>query len=406
MSPPKNPHDLTSPAFLADPYPTYELLRRELPVCWDAKLGFWLVSRYADVFAALRDHRLSSAQLAEVMGRLPAEEREAARPLKEILTNRLLLTDDPDHRRIRMLMQLAFTPRQVERMREEIQHAIDELLRVCETSGGFDLIADFADPLPAHVIAAMLGIPSGDRQLFKKWTDDIYAFLGVSAEPVAARAKRATQSAVQLRSHLAALFAEARRQPREDLLSAMVAAEEQGTRLSETELFANVVGMINAAHETTANLIGNTVLNLLRNPEQWQKLLAEPNLCENTIEEGLRFDAPIQMLGRRAIADVELHGVTILQGQQVALLLGAANRDGDQFADPNSFDITRSEIKHVAFGGGPHFCLGAALGRLEGQMALATLARRFPKLRLADQPIAWRPYPVFRGLRGLKLSVA
>jgi cytochrome P450 len=406
MSAPTNPHDLTSPAFLTDPYPTYDVLRRELPICRDERLGFWLVSRYADVFAALRDHRLSSAQLAEVMGRLPEGEREEARPLKEILTNRLLLTDDPDHRRIRMLMQLAFTPRQVERMREEIQRTIDELLVPCAHSGGFDLIADFADPLPAHVIAAMLGIPSGDRQLFKKWTDDIYAFMGVSAEPISARARRATESAAQLRSHLAELFAEARRQPREDLLSAMVAAEEQGTRLSETELFANVVGLINAAHETTANLIGNTVLNLLRNPDQWRKLLAEPSLCENTIEEGLRYDAPIQMLGRRAIADVELHGVTIPKGQQAALLLGAANRDPDQFADPNRFDVTRSDIKHVAFGGGPHFCLGAALGRLEGQMALATLVKRFPKLRLTDQPIAWRPYPVFRGLRSLKLVIS
>jgi len=403
VSPLKNPHDLTSASFLTNPYPTYDLLRRELPVCWDERLGFWLVSRYADVFAALRDHRLSSAQLAEVMGRLPAGEREQAQPLQEILTNRLLLTDDPDHRRIRMLMQLAFTPRQVERMREEIQLTIDQLLEPCQASGGFDLIADFADPLPAHVIAAMLGIPSGDRQLFKKCTDDIYAFMGISAEPISARSRRATESAVQLRSHLSMLFAEARRQPREDLLSAMVAAEEQGTKLSETELFANVVGMINAAHETTANLIGNTVLNLLRNPDQWQKLLAEPGMCENAIEEGLRYDAPIQMLGRRAIADVELHGATIPKGQQVAMILGAANRDPEQFENPDRFDITRAEIKHVAFGGGPHFCLGAALGRLEGQMALATLVKRFPKLRLTDKPIAWRPYPVFRGLKGLPL---
>src|SRR4029079_1453074 len=155
----KNPYDLTSPTFLADPYAVYAQLRREMPICFDERLGFWLVSRYADVFAALRDHRLSSAQLAEVMGRLPEPERKAAQPLQEILTNRLLLTDDPDHRRIRMLMQLAFTPRQVERMRQEIQQTIDELLAPCVASGGFDLIADFADPLPAHVIAAMLGIP-------------------------------------------------------------------------------------------------------------------------------------------------------------------------------------------------------------------------------------------------------
>jgi cytochrome P450 len=269
-----------------------------------------------------------------------------------------------------------------------------------------DLVADFGDPLPAHVIAAMLGLPPEDRHRFKSWTDDIYSFMGVSAEPLADRARRAAASATELRAYLADLFAKIRRNPQDDLLSAMLAAEAEGTKLSETELFSNVVGMINAAHETTTNLICNTVLALLQNPDQWQRVAANPELTERAVEEGLRYDSPIQILGRHTLEDVELHGVTIPAGQRVALMLGAADRDGDQFPDPNRFDIDRPEIKHVAFGGGHHFCLGAALGRLEGQMAVATLSRRFPNLKLATDRVAWRPYPVFRGLVSLPVVLA
>jgi len=264
-----------------------------------------------------------------------------------------------------------------------------------------DLVAQFADPLPAHVIAVMLGLPPADRHRFKTWTDDIYAFMGVSAEPLAERARRASASAAELRTYLADRFAKIRRNPQDDLLSAMVAAEEQGSKLTEKELFSNVVGMINAAHETTTNLICNTVLALLRNPDQWQQVVAQPELAASAVEEGLRYDSPIQMLGRHTLEDVEVQGVTIPAGQRVALMLGAADRDGDQFPDADRFDVNRQEIKHVAFGGGPHFCLGAALGRLEGQMAIAALRSRIPKLKLAADRVAWRPYPVFRGLMAL-----
>jgi cytochrome P450 len=221
---------------------------------------------------------------------------------------------------------------------------------------------------------------------------------------LATRTQRASASAVELRNYLAELFDKVRREPRDDLMSAMVGAVAEGDRLSQTELFSNVVGLINAAHETTTNLICNTVLALLRNPDQWQRLLAEPALVENAVEEGLRYDSPIQMVGRQTEEAVELRGMTIPRGQSVALILGSANRDGDAFPDPNRFDITRPEIKHVAFGGGPHFCLGSALGRLEGQMAVATISRRFPHLRLASDAVAWRPYPVFRGLRSLSVA--
>jgi cytochrome P450 len=396
--------DLTAPEFIANPYPAYQRLRADSPVCWDEAHGHWLVSRYADVHDLLRDDRLSSDQLGAYVGRLSAEEQAGVAPLRDLLTNRLLLTDNPAHRRIRSLMQLAFTPRRVEQMRPTILAAVNELVDRVRPAGRMDLVRDLADPLPSRIIAALLGLPPQDRDRFKIWTDDIYAFLGISAVPLASRARQATASARQLTAYLAELFGAIRRQPRDDLLSAMVAAEEQGDRLTETELFSNVVGLINASHETTTNLIANTALTLLRNPGQLRRLNTEPFLLPNAIEEGLRYESPIQIISRRAVADVTVEGVAIGSGDRVALLLGAANRDPVAFPDPDVFDVARPEIKHLAFGGGPHYCLGAALGRLEGQVAIETLFRRLPGLRLAEAPLNWRPYPIFRGLVGLSLE--
>ncbi len=400
---PVNTFDVTAPGFVADPYPIYQRLRSDLPVCWDDKLATWVVSRHADADALLRGHGWSSARLESLLGRIPAAEQAAAAPLREILTNRLVFTDRPVHSRLRSLMQLAFTPRRVELMRPVIQAALDELLAGVRPAGRMELIADVADPLPSLAISAMLGLPPQDRLRFKGWTDDIYGFLGLSAVPLAERTRQATASAGQLRAYLADLFAARRRQPRDDLLSALLAAEEQGDRLSETELFSNVVGLVNASHETTTNLIGNTILALLRNPDQWQKLRAEPRLVANAVEEGLRYESPVQMLGREAAEDVAVGGITVSKGEHVMVLIGAANRDPAVFPDPDRFDVTRTDIDHLAFAAGPHFCLGAALGRLVGQLAVGTLARELPNLRLAEDKVAWRPYPVFRGLRSLAL---
>jgi cytochrome P450 len=401
---PVNPFDLTSPEFIANPYPTYERLRSNTPVCWDEKLGQWLVSRYTDAHALLRDKRCSSDHLDDLMGRLCAEERAAAAPLREILTNRLLFTNNPAHRRLRMLMQLAFTPSRVELMRPIILAMANQLLDSVRDAGRMDLIADFADPLPSQVIATMLGLPQEDRQRFKAWTDDIYGFMGFSAVPVSERALRGTASARHLKAYLADLFAVVRRQPRTDLLSAMVAAEEEGERLNETELFSNVVGMINASHETTTNLIGNTVLALLQHPEQWTRLAADSGLIPGAVGEGLRYDSPVQMLQRKSVDDIQISGVTIPKGERIVVMLGAANRDPAEFPKPDTFDVTRREVKHLAFGGGPHYCLGAALGQLEGELALTAILRRLPELRLAGGALAWRQLPVFRGLQTLHVE--
>jgi cytochrome P450 len=396
--------NFTAPEFLADPYPAYARLRDERPVCWDEKFGHWVVSRYEDVHFLLRDKRWSSNQLDELMGRLSADDQSAAGPLRDILTNRLVLTDNPAHHRVRGLMQQAFTPRRVERMRAIIQSVADELIDRILPAGRAELIADFADPLPARVIATMLGLPPDDRHRFKTWTDDIYAFFGFSAVPVAERARRGTDSARQLRTYLADLFAAIRRSPRDDLLSGMVAAEEHGDRLTETELFSNVVGLINASHETTTNLIGNTILALLRHPEQWRRLADEPARAADAVEEGLRYDAPVQLVLRRAAEDIAVAGVTIPRGDRAVVALGSANRDPAVYTDPDRFEVARDEAKHVSFGGGPHFCLGTALGRLEGQLAIETAVRRLPRLRVAADRLDWRALPVFRGLRALPVE--
>lgn len=401
---PANTHNFISPQAIADPYPLYADLRQNNPVCWDKNLGGWVVTRYADVHALLRDKRMSSSQLDQLMGQLSPEQQTGTQPLRQILTGRLLLTDDPDHRRLRSLMQLAFTPRRVRQMTEFIQQSINEMLDRLQSAGKMDLIADFADPLPSHVITGMLGLPPEDHLQFKGWTDDIYGFLGVSAEPVASRAERANGSARQLHSYLNDLFTKIRLHPRDDLLSGMLEAEEEGQKLSQTELFSNVVGMINAAHETTTNLIGNTVYTLLKTPDLWHRLVDDPELVPSTVEEGLRYESPIQMVGRRAAEDVTINDVTIPAGQRVALILAAANRDPEQFPDADRFDMTRSDNPHVAFGGGPHFCLGAALGRLEGQLALQSLAERLPDLRFLQPDVQWRPYPIFRGLQSLSVT--
>jgi cytochrome P450 len=401
---PVNRFDLTSAEFIADPYPTYRQIRRELPVCWDETLRAWVVSPYADAHAALRDRRWSANRLDGLMGRLTPEQQAEAAPLREILTNRLVFTDDDAHQRLRGLMQLAFTPRRVEMMRPAIRALADGLLEARRGAGRIDLIADFADPLSSQVIAALLGLPPEDQPRFKAWTEDIYAFLGVSAVPVGERAQRATASARELRAYLGDLFAALRRRPRDDLLSALVAAEERGERLAEQELFSNVLGLINASHETTTNLIGNTVLTLLRRPEWWRRLTEEPALVPGVIEEGLRYESPVQMLGRQGAEDMPLGGVTVARGERLVVLLGAANRDPEVFPDPDRFDPTRPDNKHLAFAGGPHYCLGAALGRLEGQLALEAVSRRLPQLRLAPDAVRWRPYPVFRGLLALPVE--
>jgi cytochrome P450 len=403
------PFDPFLPAGSADPYPVYARLRAADPVHWGGAPGpkapgggAWYLTRYADVAAALTDPRLGRTPGATRRGAPPPAAPEAQRPYREMARRFVLFQDPPDHTRLRSLVVRAFTPAAAERLRPTIARTADALLAGVAGRPGMDLIADFAFPLPVTVIAALLGVPLADRGQLRAWSTAIAAAIDLRhSEDVMARASAA---AVALTGLLRPLLRERRRRPRADLLSALVAVEAQGDRLSEDELLAMAVLLLVAGHETTVNLIGNGVLALLRHPDQRARLAREPALLAPAIEELLRYDSPVQMTFRTTHAVLEVGGQRLGAGQHVGLLLGAANRDPAQFPAPDRLDIGRTPNRHLAFGGGSHFCLGAGLARVEAQVAVATLLQRFPGLRLATEAPVWRPTITLRGLAALPVA--
>ena len=400
---------LFSAEFLADPYPFYRELRATEPVYYDERMG-WMLTCYSDLKALARDPRLGRAAYETArMAELPHDVRAAAMPITDGLKKELARTDPPDHTRLRALVTKAFTPRMIETLRPRIQEIAEDLLRQAHGTRRMDVIRDFAYPLPASVIAELLGIPGKDRDRLKAWTVDRIAFMGsvrTASDPVDL-ARRAGQSAQALAAYFRDLMAERRRQPRDDLISALVRVEaEQGDRLSDAEVIANCVNLLSAGHETTTNLIGNGLLALLRHPEQLQLLRETPELIPSAVEEFLRYDSPVQMTPRAAVDDIEIRGKTIRRGDRVMLVLGAANRDPDRFSDPDRLDITRRGNDHFSFGFDRHFCLGAHLARAEAQIAFFTLLRRSPVLALESDLVEWHPNPVFRGLKVLPVLYA
>jgi cytochrome P450 len=395
--------DLLDPTVLADPYPLYHRLRAEAPVHRNDSLEGWALLRHADVVAALRDPRLSADRLTPYVAGLPSDEREALAPLVRALAGWMIVHDLPSHTRLRALVSHAFTPRAVERLRERIGAIAAGLLDRVAASGRMDIMQDFAGPLPAIVIAELVGVPAADRERFQAWSDDVAAFVGtftVGAE-IATRAQR---SLLELEGYFRGLVAERRRRPGDDLLSVLIAAEEGGDRLSEDELFANCAFLLFAGHETTTNLIGNGMLALLRHPDQLALLRDDPSHVAKASEEFLRYDGPVDRIARIATEDLEIGGVRISAGDRVVSLLGAANRDPARFPEPDRLDITRRDNRHVAFGHGPHFCVGAPLARLEAQVAFPLLLRRLHDPRLADEQVRWRDSIGFRGLVSLPVT--
>lgn len=392
---------LLAPEVRQNPYPLYAALRREAPVHWDPGLGRWVVSRYADVAVLLRDPRLSSERGAALNAGLPPAVQEELAPTVRQRANTMLFSDPPKHTRLRRLVNKAFTPRIVEALRASIQAQVDALLDAAAAKGELEVIHDFAYPLPATVIAGMLGAPPEDRDQFKAWSDDIALALTPESAAVALRAQ---QSGLAMGQYMSRIVADRRVNPRNDLISALLAAEEQGDALSEEELYAMCALLLIAGHETTTNLIANGLLALLRWPDELARLRAEPELLKPAVEELLRYDSPIQGISRVLLEDVELHGERMRAGAPVVLLTGAANRDPDQFADPDRLDVGRTDNRHLAFGGGIHYCLGAPLARLEGQIAFATLLRRFPVLRLASDELTYKRSLGFRALTALPVA--
>jgi hypothetical protein len=393
-----DPHD---PAFQADPYPTYALLRERAPLArFDRRGSFYWVSRYDDVAAILRDPRFSAERIPEEM--MAPGVPDSFRRLGELLTRMLLVRDPPDHTRLRGLVNKAFTPRVVESLRPRAAAIVAELLDAAIPRGAMDVIRDLATPLPVVVIAELLGVAAADRERFKHWSDDVAVVLDGSIR--AAGLPAAASSCAELCEYLRRTLAERRRAPRDDLLSRLLAARERDDALGEDELVATAVLILLAGHETTTNLIGNGVLALGERPEAVERLRRAPELVPAAVEEMLRFDPPVQTTSRAAREAVEISGVRIEPGIEVDLAIAAANRDPAQFRDPERFDLAREPNRHLAFGLGAHFCLGAPLARLEAQVAFAALVRRVPGFKVERAGLQRRPGLVLRGLEALPIS--
>jgi len=384
--------------FVADPYPMYQRLQADDPV-HHSPLGFWVLTRYADVIASLRDPRLIKEPIAAFVA---ARFGMAVPPG---LGLSMLDRDPPDHTRLRGLVSKAFTPKALERLRPDIQRIVDELLDRVDGHGEMDLIDEFAYPLPVNVICDMLGVPVKDHERFKQWGLDIARGLdAIMLPPDSEVGQRSMAGRRGLAEYFRELIAQRRAAPREDMLSALIAAEEAGDKLNEDELLATCILLLVAGHETTVNLIGNGTLALLRHPAELRRLHDDPGIIGTAVEELLRFDGPVQRTARIPSEDIVIGGRTIPKGEMVMPFLGAADRDPAQFPDPQRLDLTRADNRHIAFGMGIHFCLGAPLARMEGQIAINTLLKRLPKLALATDKPEFRQSLTLRGLQTLPVS--
>ncbi|MFN8592522.1 MAG: cytochrome P450 [Thermomicrobiales bacterium] len=398
---------LGTAAFYDDPYPTYDRLRAADPVHWSEHNGGWMLTCYDDVLATIRDvtHFTSRGRFAAVFTRMDPEVRQRVAPMRRHFSVGLIASDPPDHTRMRGLINRAMKPRVIEAMRPRIQALVTGMLDAVIARGEMDLIADLAYPLPATVIAEMLGAPAESRDQFKVWSRDILGFQG-TGRPDPVIVDRAQESLLAMRAFLSELAADRRESPKDDLLGLLVAAEQDGERLSEAELLTTCVTLLTAGHETTTNLIGNGLWLLLTHPEQRRLLAERPELMPGAIEEMLRKESPLQRNPRQVAVDVEVRGRQLRAGDYVMQVLGAANHDPAQFRDPHRFDITRAPNRHLAFGQGIHFCLGAPLARLEAPIAIGETLRRLPWLALAepDAPPRWIRHGLLRGFEELRVT--
>jgi cytochrome P450 len=392
-------YDPWSPEFVADPYPVFQSLRRESPVLFHEPTRQWVVSRYADVSALLRDRRLGRTYLHigshEEFGREP--EPEFLDPFWSLIRAGMLDTEPPDHTRLRRLVSKAFTPRVAESMRGRVRELAEELVGGLVAVGGGDLIADVAEPLPVTVIAEMLGVPEADRGLLRPWSAGICGMYEL--DPSEETKRVAVRAAVEFGDYLRELARSRRRNPGEDLISLLSRVEG----LSEDELVGTCVLLLNAGHEATVNATGNAWWSLFRNPGELARLRADHDLIPSAIEELLRFDTPAPMFERWVLAEVEVAGVVLPRGSEVALQFASANRDPGVFTHPDTLDLAREPNPHVGFGAGIHFCLGAPLARIELAESLSALLRAAPDLRLRTEP-SWKPGFVLRGLKALEVE--
>jgi hypothetical protein len=391
--------DPRNPGMRADPYPYYHRLRRTDPI-HQSPFGYWVLSRHQDVDVVLRDSRSRS--------NFPDDETWARHrggpdsPIVRSTAQWMMMQDGAAQRRIRSVMGKVFTARAVEDLRPRIAAVIDELVEQID-EGEIDLVEDLALPLPIMVVGELLGIPRADRRQCRIWTDHI----GRVVDPIITRDLRdaMNQALTEFSAYLAEQVRIRRADPQDDLLSTLVTSDDSGVRLTDDEIVANVLLLFNAGHETTVNLIGNGMLALLQHPEQLTLLRENPGLMGQAVEELSRYDSPVQIAARIMAGDLPLDGTTIPAGSKVMVIYGAANRDPARYTDPDRLDITRTGIKSLAYGGGPHFCIGAPLARLEVAMVYRTLLRRFRSIQLAADELSWRANFNLRGLMALPLAM-
>jgi cytochrome P450 len=387
--------ELVPPGEWADPHPHYHRLRAEKPIWWIPEWDEFVFTRFADCERILRDPTMSSDPATR---RVPPPILDFGPGMERPRT--LLLMDPPDHTRLRKLVSKAFTPRTVEVLRPHVAELVHRMLDEVEPSG-FDLIAGLGYPLPVTVICELLGIPPEDQHLFGPWSSAASRL--VDGELTPEELQTGVMALMQIINYLNGILDERRAHPRDDLLSALLAAEEAGDKLSEEELRSTVVLLFLAGHETTTNLIGNGTVALLRHRDQWDRLIADPSLAPGAVEEVLRYDGPAHLTARTATVELEIDGVHIEPGQGLLTLIAAANRDPARFPDPDRLDITRPDPHHLAFSQGAHYCLGAALARLEGQEVFKALPQRFPGLELTEEPVH-RDHFILRGYRAIHVA--
>jgi cytochrome P450 len=397
-------YDLESAAYYADPYPTYAQMRLDDPAYFNAAAGLWILTRYADVYALSRERRTSVARVDQLLSAVRPELHDKAQIVHRFLSDWLVFSDPPRHTIMRKLQTRAFSARSIASLEPYIQQVVDTTLDGLKGAGEIDIIADVGTPIPAKVIAHMLGVPPEDVDAFKGWTSAVFrvpAWVGDPDENLEA----AYDGVVSLDGYFRELIAARRKAPTDDLLSALVQAEQDGQFLNEHELVASCALLLLAGHETTTNVIGNGVLALLRHPAELARLRANPALMESAVEEFTRYDSASGGIARVLLDDIEYGGQVIPAGQAVIGLPQAANRDPDTFADPDRFDIGRGDSRHLNYGGGPHLCLGAALARLETKVTVSTLLDRFPTMELADDNLIWLRSLAIRGVERLPVTV-
>lgn len=397
--------NLFDPKFNANPYLTYSRLRSEDPVHRYFVGGDWIVTRYADVKAVLKSGCVRTDDRPKSIKERNQYFQDKGKNLNTLAytTSRFLFyMNPPEHTRLRGLVGKAFSPIVVERMRPHIQEIVDELLDKVRHKGSMDIVADLASPLSVNVISKLLGIPNEAQQQLHQWSHVLSRILDplVSLEEYEAMNK-ATE---EFQEYLRIIIAEREKNPQADFISTLIAAQEQNDRLTQKEILAVCTLLFGAGEETTGNTIGNGMLALLQHPNEMEQLKREPTMIQSAVEETIRYDSAIQMLTRIATDNLEIGNQTVKAGEKIVLCLGAANRDPAEFPEPDQLNINRDQNQHVAFGDSIHYCLGAALARLETQIAINTLIQQFPDLKLASNKLEWRKSIVLRGLKALPVS--